>query len=96
VNSVFRKSPSGSIGSFTRASIATNRRAGGRRGELGDDRRAAPTLLVPAQQREDEEEEAADEGDLAGPVDAARLRVARLAHPAVRGGDRGDPTGTFT
>ena len=53
-------------------------------GERRDDQRAAPAVAVAAQQREDQQEQAADQGDLARPVDGASLRVAGLGDAAQR------------
>ena len=47
-------------------------------GEGGDDRGAAPAVLVGPQEAEHQEEQGDREGDLAGDVDLAGARVARL------------------
>ena len=47
-------------------------------GEGGDDRGAAPAVLVGPQEAEHEQEQGGGEGDLAGDVDLAGARVARL------------------
>ena len=55
--------------------------------QLGDDRRARPAVLVAAQQREHEQEQAGGQRDLAGHVELAGVRVARLLDRLARDRD---------
>jgi hypothetical protein len=63
----------------------------GRTAQQRDDQRAAPPFLVAAQQRQHEQQQRAAERHDAGPVDARRVRVARLAQRELGGGERRGP-----